>query len=59
MLFEILKSFLGSGTFHDTLIFQLHKVALSPQAVNPICRTPIRPDIYDQAAHARILNIPG
>ncbi|XP_076265664.1 vacuolar protein sorting 13B isoform X3 [Rhynchophorus ferrugineus] len=50
---------LGSGGLHDSLVFQLQKINLSPQAVNPICRTPIRSDIYDQAAHARILNVPG
>ena len=30
-----------------------------PTAENPICRNPIRPDIYQQAAQSRILNIPG
>ncbi|KAH0999222.1 hypothetical protein HUJ04_005426, partial [Dendroctonus ponderosae] len=53
------KDLIGSGTFYDTVVFQLQKISLNPQAVNPICRTPIRSDIYDQAAHARILNIPG
>ncbi|CAG9772920.1 unnamed protein product [Ceutorhynchus assimilis] len=53
------RELLGCGTFHDVLVFQLQKISLNPQAVNPICRTPIRSDIYDQAAHARILNIPG
>lgn len=40
-------------------LFQVHKIALSPSAVNPICRSPLRTDIYEQAAHARILSIPG
>ncbi|CAG9819390.1 unnamed protein product [Phaedon cochleariae] len=44
---------------HDVIIFQVQKICLNPSAINPICRTPIRSDIYDQAAHARILNIPG
>ncbi|XP_056633940.1 intermembrane lipid transfer protein VPS13B isoform X1 [Diorhabda sublineata] len=49
----------GSGSFHDVVIFQVQKICMSPSAVNPICRTPLRPDIYEQAAHARILNVPG
>ncbi|KAL1506203.1 hypothetical protein ABEB36_005605 [Hypothenemus hampei] len=53
------KELLDSSTIHDTMIFQLQKIVLNPQAVNPICRAPIRSDIYDQAANARILNIPG
>lgn len=48
-----------SGALHDVVIFQVQKICLSPTAVNPICRTPLRPDIYEQAAHARILHIPG
>ncbi|CAH2018039.1 unnamed protein product [Acanthoscelides obtectus] len=51
---------LGStGAMHDVIILQVQKISLTPSAVNPICRTPIRQDIYDQAVHARILNIPG
>ncbi|CAH0555543.1 unnamed protein product [Brassicogethes aeneus] len=46
-------------SLHDVYVFQVHKISLSPSAVNPICRVPVRPDIYEQAAHARILNIPG
>ncbi|XP_050295994.1 intermembrane lipid transfer protein VPS13B [Anthonomus grandis grandis] len=53
------KELCGSGTLHDVLVLQLQKISLNPQAVNPICRNPIRPDIYDQAAHARILHVPG
>nr|CAI5821779.1 unnamed protein product [Callosobruchus analis] len=49
----------GTGAIHDVIIFQVQKISLTPTAVNPICRTPIRQDIYDQAVHARILNIPG
>lgn len=49
----------AKNTMHDVCIFQLEKICLSPTAVNPICRTPVRPDIYEQAAQARILNIPG
>ncbi|VEN36376.1 unnamed protein product [Callosobruchus maculatus] len=48
----------GVGAQHDVIIFQVEKISLASSAVNPICRTPIRQDIYDQAVHARILNIP-
>lgn len=49
----------GKSTIHDVCLFQIEKISLNPSAVNPICRTPVRPDIYEQAAQARILNIPG
>ncbi|KAG5888478.1 hypothetical protein JTB14_022106 [Gonioctena quinquepunctata] len=48
-----------SDAMHDVLVFQVNKICLSPSAVNPICRSLVRPDIYEQAAHSRILNIPG
>lgn len=44
---------------HDVFVIQVEKISLSPTVPNPICRTPIRPDIYRQAAQARILTIPG
>ncbi|KRT78503.1 hypothetical protein AMK59_7594, partial [Oryctes borbonicus] len=43
----------------DVFIFQVDGIILTPDPVNPICRTPLRPDIYQQAARARILNVPG
>lgn len=43
----------------DVFIFQVESISLTPDPVNPICRTPLRPDIYQQAARARILNVPG
>ncbi|XP_071057652.1 intermembrane lipid transfer protein VPS13B isoform X2 [Onthophagus taurus] len=43
----------------DVCIFQVDGINLMPDPVNPICRTPIRADIYQQAARSRILNIPG
>jgi vacuolar protein sorting-associated protein 13B len=49
----------GSGNNHDVFVVQVEKISLSPAVVNPICRTPIRPDIYRQAAQARVLTIPG
>ncbi|XP_045475296.1 vacuolar protein sorting-associated protein 13B [Harmonia axyridis] len=44
---------------HDVYLFQISKISLGPNAVNPICRTPYRPDLYQHAARSRILNIPG
>uniref|UniRef100_A0A1B6E4J2 Chorein N-terminal domain-containing protein n=1 Tax=Clastoptera arizonana TaxID=38151 RepID=A0A1B6E4J2_9HEMI len=44
---------------HDVLIFQLDKLVVNPQPENPICRNPIRQDIYHAAEKRRILNIPG
>ncbi|XP_012153493.2 vacuolar protein sorting 13B isoform X2 [Megachile rotundata] len=44
---------------HDLLIFQVDGVRITPHAENPICRTPLRLDIYQLAAQANILSIPG
>lgn len=44
---------------HDVYMLQISKISLCPNAVNPICRTPYRPDLYQHAARSRILNIPG
>ncbi|XP_012288372.1 vacuolar protein sorting-associated protein 13B [Orussus abietinus] len=44
---------------HDLLTIQLDGIEILPQAENPICRMPLRSDIYHSAAHANILNIPG
>lgn len=49
----------GRGVEQDVCMFQVDRINLNPSAVNPICRTPVRPDIYQCAAQARILNIPG
>lgn len=49
----------GSSISHDVCMFQVQRISLNPSALNPICRTPCRPDIYQQAAQARILNVPG
>lgn len=40
-------------------MLQIASINLRPNANNPICRTPLRPDMYQQAARAHILNIPG
>nr|XP_031825790.1 vacuolar protein sorting-associated protein 13B isoform X2 [Nomia melanderi] len=44
---------------HDLLMLQLDGIRITPHAENPICRTPLRLDIYQLAAQANILNIPG
>ncbi|OAD58896.1 Vacuolar protein sorting-associated protein 13B [Eufriesea mexicana] len=44
---------------HDLLMIQLDGVRITPHAENPICRTPLRLDIYQLAAQANILSIPG
>ena len=40
-------------------LFQVTQLSITPAVENPICRAPIRPDIYTKAAQLRILNIPG
>ncbi|XP_043466399.1 vacuolar protein sorting-associated protein 13B [Leptopilina heterotoma] len=47
------------GLQHDLLMFQLDGIKISPRAENPICRIPLRMDVYQLAAQANILNIPG
>lgn len=44
---------------HDVCIIEIESINLVPTAENPICRVPIRPDIYQHAAQTRILNVPG
>ncbi|XP_050594449.1 intermembrane lipid transfer protein VPS13B isoform X2 [Bombus affinis] len=44
---------------HDLLMIQLDGIRITPHAENPICRTPLRLDIYQLAAQANILSIPG
>lgn len=46
-------------TVHDMCILQIDNIILNPNPDNPICRTPVRPDIYEKAAQARLLHIPG
>lgn len=51
---------LGEAHFpQNVCMFQVEAINLTPNPVNPICRVPCRPDIYQQAARARILQIPG
>ncbi|XP_012543255.1 vacuolar protein sorting-associated protein 13B isoform X3 [Monomorium pharaonis] len=44
---------------HDLLMLQLEGIRITPDAENPICRIPLRTDIYQLAARANILNVPG
>lgn len=44
---------------HDMAILQIDSITLNPNPENPICRTPKRADLYEKAAQARLLNIPG
>ncbi|XP_071652871.1 intermembrane lipid transfer protein VPS13B isoform X2 [Temnothorax longispinosus] len=44
---------------HDLLMLQLDGIRITPDAENPICRVPLRTDIYQLAARANILNVPG
>lgn len=48
-----------SKYLHNVCMFQMECVNLSPNPENPICRQPCKPDVYQQAAQARILYIPG
>lgn len=38
---------------------QLEGIRIAPHAENPICRAHLRSDIYQLAAQANILNVPG
>ncbi|XP_032691389.1 vacuolar protein sorting-associated protein 13B isoform X2 [Odontomachus brunneus] len=44
---------------YDLLMLQLDGIRITPDAENPICRTPLRTDIYQLAAQTNILNVPG
>lgn len=43
----------------NSLYFQTDRISLLPVADNPVCRSPLRPDLYQQAARTGYLNIPG
>lgn len=55
----IFPSSLKSNDYHDMCIFQLENITLNPTPDNPICRNPCRPDIYQKATQARMLQVPG
>lgn len=41
------------------MFFKGNHILISPAVENPICRIPLRPEIYTKAAQLRILNTPG
>ncbi|KAK0091414.1 hypothetical protein PV326_003263, partial [Microctonus aethiopoides] len=44
---------------HECFIMKTDDITIVPQAKNPVCRVILRQDIYQLAAQANILNIPG
>ncbi|XP_053671577.1 intermembrane lipid transfer protein VPS13B [Anopheles nili] len=40
-------------------IFKVTAITVHHNVENPICRVPLRPDVYTKAAQMRILNVPG
>ncbi|XP_055618736.1 intermembrane lipid transfer protein VPS13B [Toxorhynchites rutilus septentrionalis] len=40
-------------------IFKINSIIMHHNVENPICRVPLRPDVYTKAAQMRILNVPG
>ncbi|RZF36839.1 hypothetical protein LSTR_LSTR004527 [Laodelphax striatellus] len=44
---------------HDVVLIQFDSVSTNPQPENPLCRVPVRPDIYQAAEKHRILSVPG
>uniref|UniRef100_A0A182NL10 Chorein N-terminal domain-containing protein n=1 Tax=Anopheles dirus TaxID=7168 RepID=A0A182NL10_9DIPT len=40
-------------------IFKVSTITVHHNVENPICRVPLRPDVYTKAAQMRILNVPG
>uniref|UniRef100_A0A182P8W4 Chorein N-terminal domain-containing protein n=1 Tax=Anopheles epiroticus TaxID=199890 RepID=A0A182P8W4_9DIPT len=40
-------------------ILKINSIAVHHNVENPICRVPLRPDVYTKAAQMRILNVPG
>ncbi|XP_062558103.1 intermembrane lipid transfer protein VPS13B [Armigeres subalbatus] len=43
----------------DAYIFKINSITMHHNVENPICRVPLRPDVYTKAAQMRILNVPG
>ncbi|XP_054279207.1 uncharacterized protein LOC128997593 [Macrosteles quadrilineatus] len=43
----------------DVLLIQFHSLTANPHPENPLCRSPLRPDIYHKGEKQRTLNIPG
>lgn len=40
-------------------ILKINSITMHHNVENPICRVPLRPDVYTKAAQMRILNVPG
>lgn len=55
----ILLDTLSSNHRHDSIILKTDGITVFPHADNPICRIILRPDLYELAAQANILNTPG
>ncbi|XP_065088861.1 intermembrane lipid transfer protein VPS13B [Ochlerotatus camptorhynchus] len=43
----------------NAYIFKINSITMHHNVENPICRVPLRPDVYTKAAQMRILNVPG
>ncbi|XP_053661509.1 intermembrane lipid transfer protein VPS13B [Anopheles marshallii] len=55
---------LRSGSTDDrelcsVYIMKINSITVHHNVENPICRVPLRPDVYTKAAQMRILNVPG
>uniref|UniRef100_A0AAG5CN30 Chorein N-terminal domain-containing protein n=1 Tax=Anopheles atroparvus TaxID=41427 RepID=A0AAG5CN30_ANOAO len=48
-----------SGDVCSVYIFKVNSITVHHNVENPICRVPLRPDVYTKAAQMRILNVPG
>ncbi|XP_053682005.1 intermembrane lipid transfer protein VPS13B [Sabethes cyaneus] len=43
----------------NAYIFTISSITMHHNVENPLCRVPLRPDVYTKAAQMRILNVPG
>lgn len=43
----------------NAYIFKINSITMHHNVENPICRVPLRQDVYTKAAQMRILNVPG
>ncbi|XP_058811887.1 intermembrane lipid transfer protein VPS13B [Topomyia yanbarensis] len=48
-----------SSDICNAYIFKINSITMHHNVENPICRIPLRPDVYTKAAQMRILNVPG
>ncbi|XP_055526290.1 intermembrane lipid transfer protein VPS13B [Wyeomyia smithii] len=49
----------GSTETCNAYIFTISSITIHHNVENPLCRVPLRPDVYTKAAQMRILNVPG